>query len=113
MTKVEQLQSSVEQYQTIRATTGSTFKGLDRMLDSLSNQPALPPADDKHTVRSYLNKKRVVMSKQEVAKFSQAVAGTYRTTTGKEPKRITSSVNVYSTAELPILDMALAKYLGL
>jgi len=75
------------------------------MLDSLHNLH-YHQWDDKHT-EHYLMKRGVVMSKQDISKFSQAVAGTYHRTTGtgKEPKRITSSVNVYSAAELPILDM--------
>lgn len=113
--EVQKIQASSDKYNNIKATTGSTFKGLDRMLDSISDQPALPPADDNYTVAGYLKQKKVAMSRQELAKFSMDVAGTYRTITGKEPKKIKSfnSVNVYSTAELPILDMALAKHLGL
>lgn len=112
--ELEELQASVRQTNEQQETRQQQY--LNKVLDATTT--AKPDQKQEYCkVSEYLSKKGVVMSRQELVKFSYLVAATYRAVIKKEPKKIQSrtgnGVNVYSTAELPILDMALAKHLGL
>jgi hypothetical protein len=111
LTKVEKLQTTVEEYNNIRKTTVNVFPNLDEMLNSLTENKALPSGE--MTLNDWLESKGIELSKSAKHRLANIVADTYKSTTGRRPPKRpigTNKVCVYKTEELPILEMSF-KYL--
>lgn len=108
ITKVDKLETTVEEYHHIRKTTINVFPGLDNMLDTLAENKALPSGFV--TLNDWLSSKGINLSKSAKHRLANIVADTYKSTTGRNPPKMlvgSNRVCVYKTEELPILEMSL------
>jgi len=108
ITKVDRLETTVEEYHNIRKTTVNVFPNLDEMLNNLTENKALP--SDFVTLNNWLGSKGINLSKSAKHRLANIVADTYKSTTGRNPPKMlvgTNRVCVYKTEEIPLLEMSL------
>lgn len=125
--KVEAAAVDTEILDTVKQLTervGELQKALHKMNEQpqsngqqhQGNEPDQPVQQEEkyYTVKEYLSKKGLVMSVKDLSIYAKAVCKEYRATNKKMPQCTKNGGSrAYSAADFPLLDTALAKYLGL
>ena len=122
--EVKELKQTTIKYENIRGKTTVIFPNLDNMLEQLSIEDELLPDTTNYelTATEWLDIKGITLNKSKRHKFACMLADTYRSTTGREPKKTVrtnkdgkknNGVLVYSLTEFPILQLCLNKLLSI
>jgi hypothetical protein len=121
LNKVDKLEKETQEYRTMRGRTVTVFPALDKMLEefAVEDELLLPEEHpENYTLTEWIlaTKKGVLLDKSAKHRLALLVAETYRTLTGKEPKRENrvdketrkraNQVSVYNYNEFPILQLA-------
>jgi hypothetical protein len=108
------------EHRTLNAAVKATgFEGLTDLHDSMTKNQSkyVLPAEQTYSLNEWLKSKGVTLSKENVHRFANLVAETYRTVSKKEPKkeyRITDNEKrslcmVFTQLEFPIVQIAFNK----
>lgn len=118
--EVKELKQTTIKYENIRGKTTVVFPNLDTMLEEMSLEENLLPDNNSYelTATEWLATKGITLDKSKRHKFACMLADTYRSTTGREPKKTVrttkdgkknNGVLVYLPREFPILQLCLNK----
>jgi len=125
--KVDGLEKDSKEYKNLRGRSVQVFPALDKTLEEFVVEgESLSEVDPQnYTLTEWINKTKrgVVLDNSAKHRFALLVSETYKSVTGKEPKKEhrqhketkkrTNSVSVYSYTELPILQLAWNKLFNL
>lgn len=120
MEEMKELKEVTVEYKQLKGVTVTRFANLDWMLDDYAKNKI---ASDSGfiTIKDFLNSKKIVPTQSLKIRLGQLVAETYKTTTGKEPNKVTikketggydQNISAYPNDYLPLIDMCFRKLMS-
>lgn len=120
-TKMLQLEPIIEEYKTVKDGISVSFKGLETLIDGLKDEYyGLDNSTTSYSLTEWLATKHIELDHGGIRKFGRTVAETFKSCTKELPKKAnrkkangkwSCNVTVYSDSHLPLLDMALDKFI--